>query len=40
MFILLHASTKQILNIKFCMNQYYYMGKDGHKLKFFHHAYG
>ena len=28
------------LNMKFSMNQYYYMEKGGYKLNFFHHAYG
>lgn len=28
------------LNKKFSINQYCYLGKDGYKLKFFHHAYG
>lgn len=28
------------LNMKLSMNQYNYLGKDGHKLKLFYHAYG
>lgn len=28
------------LNMKLSMNQYNYLGKDGHKLNFLYHAYG
>lgn len=31
---------KTCLNMKLSMNQYHYLGKDGHKLKLFYHAYG